>query len=143
MIMTTILTRLHDLWRAPSRRLYAILWAVTLCIAQLVASTVLSRNQFAGVYPPEADSIGIPLMAMFFGHVAMYPIMLLGMVLLRRSRPVRVLGYAIFVAILLDFLREALSWANPRHYEITLAMGAASALVGVYLVREWRRSGKV
>lgn len=134
-----LLHRLLDLWRAPSRKFHALIWAVALYGAQSVAGYVLTRNQFAHVYPPEGDSIGIPLMSMFFGHALMYPVMLIAMALLRGDWLMKLFGYTTFMVLIGVFLLEAVSWADPRHYEIAIAMCAVITIVILYLVREWQR----
>jgi len=69
----------------PSRWMYFSLNVLAMIIASEVSEHILVRNGISGVYPPEADSIGISLMGMMFQNIAAFLVLLFGMSLSRQE----------------------------------------------------------
>lgn len=111
----------------------AIVLLGSLIAANAVLWFVLSNNLAAGVYPPEADSLGIPLMGTAATSLFIY--VTLGVALsLPKTRRFWVFLRAIpaALAVLLS-LAMTLSWADSNHYLVSLAF----AIVTVLCVWAW------
>lgn len=125
--------------------------AILLGTIGLTASFVLKSNLRRGVYPTDADSIGIPLMETAFMSVAGGALLVLALaasafslVLAPRvSRPWRlvltaahVLAHAGCVAF---FLLWAASWLTPHHYPIATSCLLVAAAIAYFWVSDVRR----
>lgn len=110
--------------------------SLLLSIASLVAANVasfftLSNNQSMGVYPIDADSIGLPLM-----EGAILSIMLLVLLCAAIFIPKgKIFGSALSVALccLAALLSGAstVSWAIPNHYTMAIAYGCVLVVCGI------------
>ena len=91
---------------------------ITLAFANGTLWRTLSENLAAGVYPPEADSISIPLFEAL--TVSLVILLALG---LSVSLPKRTLPWVVAraipaaLAVLLSLMMSA-SWLTPKHYEV-------------------------
>lgn len=76
---------------------------------------VLTTNLAAGIYPPEADSIGIPMMSGFGGSLVALLAVGVAVSLPRRGRVWRLVGGAFAVFATLLALLMAVAWCSPHH----------------------------
>ncbi|MCA6215081.1 hypothetical protein KGA65_00880 [Ideonella sp. B7] len=91
---------------------------------------VLSANLDEGIYPPEADSIGIPMMSAIGGSFVALLAVGVAVSLPRRGRVWRLVGSAFAVFATLLALLLALAWCSPHHFLAAagfLTMALASA----------------
>ena len=110
-----------------------IVWAVG---TWHLTDYVFTRNQMAGVYAPDADSIFIPIMTnqglIAVLGVCMFPIYILGSKwVIRKLGEVHVLlrilillfcvGAYAFVGLIT--LTQSLSWLDPVHVELAISYG--------------------
>jgi len=117
----------------------AILVLAAMAATEGVVFVVLQRNLAAGVYPVEADSIGLPLFSS--GLVVLVFATLAAVSLLRasRSRWLARLGVlALALAALLSVL-YGLAWADANHWPIAVSFGALALTVPLLL---WRASSQ-
>jgi len=63
----------------PSRWMHFSLNVLAMIVASEISEHILMRNGINGAYPPEADSIGIPLMGMMFQNIGALLVLLFGM----------------------------------------------------------------
>lgn len=97
----------------------------------LVTAVVLGRHQMDGVYPIDADSVGIPVGITLFASLLVAPAFLLIATRRRRiSAKVATLGclLATFVAALFS-IGGALYWLDHQHYLISLAYALLLGMV--------------
>jgi len=119
------------------------LFAALFVIVNMVTSHVIGANFAAGVYPPEADSIGMPFMEVLFlslfSLVMLLPLLVLsapdwGVRKAAASRVWRwtlgILLSALYLWNLLLQVNWAVSWLDPHHYLI----GVSIALVPIALL---------
>jgi hypothetical protein len=119
-------------------------------IAALLATNatsffVLSSNQQAGVYPVNADSIGMPIMEMLTVSALMF-LLLAGALFVRKKRLAgTALGVLLCVSAAALSTSVVLSWAIPQHYSIAIA-GSLPVAISIWLAwvfvreRQARRS---
>lgn len=110
--------------------------SLLLIIASLVAANVasfftLSHNQSEGVYPIDADSIGLPLM-----ENAILSVLLLALLCTAIFIPKsKIFGSTLSVALcgLAALLSGAssVSWAIPNHYIMAIAYGCVLVVCGI------------
>ncbi|RYX80138.1 hypothetical protein EON83_29940 [bacterium] len=114
----------------------AKLRAIAMMIASLVLSNgilwfVLSENMSAGIYPVNADSVGIPIMEAATVSFAILLCVALTIALPNRTRIWRIAqGLPAVISSLLSLLLSA-SWLSPNHYLV------ASAFFGLALACIW------
>jgi hypothetical protein len=112
----------------------ALLVLSALAVADAVLWYVLSSNLASGIYPIEADSIGIPLMEALASSLAVFVCMVLSIALPRRGRVWLVIGALPAVAAVAESMAFAASWFTPNHYLAFAAFSlVAAACVGVQL----------
>jgi len=115
-----------------------------LALVIVVTDQVLTHNLAAGIYPTDADSIGIPLAMTLVKAVVVYVVLLPAAILpnlarrwrsISTSRPQRmVLAGISLVSLLLGLAMCALnglSWLDNQHFLISLAWWLLALLVGV------------
>lgn len=101
-----------------SRSLFSLFAASIVVLVALYF--VLTRNQAAGLYPVEADSISIPLFEGFLTIGLVFVASCLGLLIPSRAarRVFRVLLFAIAAMLLAD---STWFWTIPNHYELAAA----------------------
>jgi len=124
--------------------------AMLLGMIALTASFVLESNLRIGVYPTDADSIGIPLMETVFISAAGAALLVVALaasasslVLAPRvSRPWRLVLAAIHVlahaGCFAFFLLWAASWLTPHHYPIAASCLLMAAAVAYFFAADVR-----
>lgn len=122
----------------PSRWSHSLLNVLAVFIAIEVSEAVLVRNAMNGVYPPEADSIGIPLMGMMFQNIGALLVLFFGMALLRQDDGLW-LGCIVIALGSFWSIPQVLRWMDPLHYEISLVQGGLFLLPLVFIALEIRR----
>ena len=106
----------------------AIVLLGSLIAANAVLWAVLTNNQIAGVYPPEADSLGIPLMSSAFTSLIVYVAIGVALSLPKTKRFwFFIRAVPAILAVLLS-LALALSWADSNHYLVSAVFAFVSAL---------------
>lgn len=117
---------------------------------------VFSRNQLAGIYPPEADSIGIPIfenqLFLFALSVLIAPTTILGSrwffkKLFRIHVAARVVALVVFAGLyvlaLLVAFSQTISHVDQAHIEIGLSYAGILAVLFIFLmwdgVRAYRK----
>ena len=117
-----------------------------------VLTRVIWRNALANLYPPEADSIGIPDMGHLLGIILALPFYLTIALLpdsgLMRLRPdgrrwwqfilMIWIGLSYLIAVA-DNLGVIANWSDQHHYPIALAGGTFLLLLLCFLWRDVRR----
>lgn len=102
--------------------------SLLLVISSIIGANVtsyftLEQNLSAGVYPTDADSIGLPLMEGAFISIQVLVLLCVAIFIPKR----KILGPAIgaFLCILATLLSGALSisWSTPYHYAMATAYG--------------------
>jgi hypothetical protein len=137
--VVAVLRKILDKFLAPSRWLHFPLNIIATVVALLYSESILVRNQTDEVYPPEGDSIGIPLMGMAFYSVLSLVLLLVGMGLVRRGTFARWSGHLLIFLLALGYLVQIADWGDPLHYEIGLAQGSLGLLLCGYMYLEFRR----
>jgi hypothetical protein len=101
-----------------SRSLFSLFAASIVVLVALYF--VLTRNQAAGLYPADADSISIPLFEGFLTIGLVFVASCVGLLVPSRGalRVFRVLLFAIAALLLAD---SAWFWSIPNHYELAAA----------------------
>ena len=129
-----------------------LLFGALFVITNIVTSHVIGANFAAGVYPPDADSIGIPFMAILFGSVLSF-VMLLPLLLLsapdwsvRKAAASRawrwILGLLLSALYLWNLLLQvnwAVSWLDPHHYLIGASLGLVPIALLWTAILDFRR----
>lgn len=97
-----------------------------IAVAEMNLYWVISSNLEAGVYPVEADSIGIPLFNSLI--LAATSLILLIWAILCQLGPkwLKLLGVLLFLASAVITGLFAFSWAIPKHYLVAASYGAVS-----------------
>ena len=91
---------------------------LSLLAANAVLGLVLIHNQEAGIYPPEADSLGLPLIDTALNSMLIYGAIGAALLLPRKShRWIIVRSIPAALAALLS-LAQAGSWAYSNHYPV-------------------------
>ena len=102
-------------------RLPSIFSLLTASIAVLVAMyVVLTRNQAAGLYPVEADSISIPLIEGFLTIGLVFVVSCVGLLVPSRGA-LRLFGVLLFALAALLLADSAWFWFVPDHYQLAAA----------------------
>jgi hypothetical protein len=128
-----------------------LVFAALLALVNVVVALVLESNLESGVYPVDADSIGIPLAKalMLSGvggalliSIALLPLLvqLLGKRMTSPLLHLSVVG-AVALANLLAvefFFLWGESWFLPHHYPIAASCGLVAAAILFYAVDEYR-----
>lgn len=109
---------------------HLLLAIASLAFADFTSFLVLARNQEAGIYPVDADSIGIPVMEEFLLSLAVLVLLAAALRLPGRSRIGRTVGVALCLAAGALSLLAAMSWAIPHHYEMLAAHGLVAGVCG-------------
>ena len=115
---------------SPSRSLLAIFAASIVVLVALYF--VLTRNQAAGIYPVEADSISIPLFEGLVTIGLVFVASSIGLLLPARGllRLVGLFFCAIAALVLAD---SAWFWFIPNHYELAVAyLGLLAFCISVF-----------
>ena len=100
--------------------------------AEVVLCWVITSNLEAGIYPIDADSIGIPLLGSLV-YAAASLVLLISAILCTLSQKLMVcIGSLFFLAAAVVTGLFALYWAVPNHYSITvcyaiLSIGSAAS----------------
>lgn len=128
-----------DKFLAPSRWIHGLLNLLATFIALNISQSILVRNQTNEVYPPEGDSIGIPLMGMASYNVLALILLLIGMSMIRRGAIARWLGYLLLAVAALGYIVQIHDWGDPLHYEIGIAQSSLGVMILGYLYLEIRR----
>ena len=102
--VVAVLRKILDKFLAPSRWLHFPLNIIATVVALLYSESILVRNQTNEVYPPESDSIGIPLMGMAFYSVLSLVLLPVGMALVRRGTFARWSGHLLIFLLALGYL---------------------------------------
>lgn len=123
------------------------LYLASIAWTQKMVNYVFNRNQSAGIYPPEADSIGIPIFEnqIFLGAltILIVPTALLGSrwvlgKIFNIHAVVRVLGLIAFagfyVLSLLVCLGIALSHMDQAHIELGLSYAGVLAVLSIFFL---------
>lgn len=142
--MLSALSALRFIWRRSTPTLdrmnilvRASIGPAALIVVNITTATVLTDNQRAGLYPPDSDSLGLPIGITWLASV----LALLALALVAGSRRVRaragggtllqraagtalVLGHA--SATLIAFAGLAY-WLAPHHYTVALSYAAVLA----------------
>lgn len=134
-----MLDRIFSAFKAPNRALHGFLVLIGIVGSMWVSEAILVRNQSNYVYPPDGDSIGIPLMGMMFYNIAVFLLLLIVFSIVRGGRVGRAIGMALAGLLSLGHLMQILDWADANHFLIGLAQGFVGAQMLVYVVLEYRR----
>ena len=124
-----------------------VLYLATITLTQKMVNYVFNRNQLAGIYPPEADSIGIPIFEnqIFLGvlTILIVPTALLGSRWVFEKifnihavfRVVGLITFAGFYALaLLVSLGMALSHMDHAHIELSLSYAALLTVLSTFFL---------
>jgi hypothetical protein len=125
--------------------------AMALVLINAVTQVVMERNAAAGAYPPDGDSIAIPIYGTLLLSLIASPWLLL-IAFFSRIRTVRAyflsggIGSALvttgIVALYLPAILLALGgieyWAIPLHYEIAVAFGVSVFVLAVLAWDDFR-----
>lgn len=116
------------------------------CMTWLVTST----NQKEGVYPVDADSIGIPIMITIYASLLMVPILFIISLLSNKDvlLRLRVVGVArlaavkvglllLYASALLFTVYGFMYWYNPNHYLIAASYFVLGVVLLAGLVFDW------
>jgi hypothetical protein len=90
-----------------------------IAVAEMILYWVISSNLEAGVYPVEADSIGIPLFSSLIFAVASLILIVLAILCQLGPKWLNLLGVLLFLASAAITGFFAFSWASPNHYLIS------------------------
>jgi hypothetical protein len=115
----------------------AILALAAMAATEGVVFVVLRRNLAAGVYPVEADSIGLPLFSSGFVVLVFATLAALGLLRASRSRWLVRLGVAALALAAVLSVLYGLAWADAKHWPIAVAFCALALTVPLLL---WRAS---
>jgi hypothetical protein len=106
-----------------------------LVFSNIVSIYILSRNQSAGLYPVNADSIVIPIFEGIIFSVLIFTLLIVAIYLPKRS----LIGTiaSLVLAVIATFLAAimAIGWAIPHHYEMTVANAVVFFISGLFVVR--------
>ena len=108
------------------RRLLVILAA--LLAANATSFFVLSSNQEAGVYPANADSIGIPVMEMLAVSTLIFLLLASALYVPKKGLAGTAVGLLLAVSAVAVSSIMVLSWAIPNHYSIAIASSLVVAI---------------
>lgn len=116
----------------------AVALLLSLLAANAVLWLVLTHNQEAGIYPPDADSLSLP-----FISTALFSLLIYGVIgaalLLPRTSHVWIIVRSIPTALAtLLSLVQAGSWAYSNHYPVSLAFFGVSLLCVWALITGWK-----
>ena len=118
----------------PSRSFLVLFFASIVMLVTL--NFVLTRNQAAGVYPVEADSISIPL---FEGLVTLGLVLVascIGLLVPARGL-LRVVGWFFFAIAALLLADSAWFWFIPNHYELAVAYAGLLGLCSMVFFKKY------
>jgi hypothetical protein len=131
-------------------RIIIALLAMCLLAINWLTMDVVQSNAFAGLYPPDGDSIGIPIFGTWFASLVLAPFFFLVVWLplsrfaARIVRKSRVHKAAVILALGLQYLFGvvlalvgASIWADPDHWPISVeycALAAWFVLAGVFFL---------
>lgn len=129
-----------------------VLYLASITLTQKVVNYVFSRNQMAGIYPPEADSIGIPIFEnqIFLGvlTILIFPTVAFGSRWIFERifkfhavfRVVGLIAFAGFYALgLLVSLGMALSHMDQAHIELGLSYAGILAVLSTFFIWDGMR----
>ena len=97
-----------------------------IAVAEMIFYWVISSNLEAGIYPVEADSIGIPLFSSLIFAAASLILLFLAILCQLGPRWLTLLGALLFLASAAITAMFAFSWVSPNHYLIAASYGAVS-----------------
>ncbi|MBS1208355.1 MAG: hypothetical protein H6R19_753 [Proteobacteria bacterium] len=119
-----------------------------LALVTVATDQVLTRNLAAGIYPVDADSIGIPLVMALVKAVVVYVVLLPAAILPSlakhwhsRIKRTALLGISL-ISLLLGLLLcglNGLSWLDGDHFLISLAWWGFALFAGTIVVIDLRR----
>jgi len=89
---------------------------------------VLSSNQEAGVYPGNADSIGIPIMEMLAVSALIFLLLAGAIYVPKKGLAGTAVGFLLAVSAATVSTILVLSWAIPNHYSIAVASSLVVAI---------------
>jgi hypothetical protein len=106
-----------------------------LCFSNIVSIYILVRNQSAGLYPVNADSIGIPIFEGIIFSVLIFTLLMVAIYLPKRSLIGTIAG--LVLAVIATFLAAIMTigWAIPHHYEMTVADTVVFFISGLFVAR--------
>lgn len=133
-----LVRRLIEKLMLPSRWAHCLLNLIAVFIALEISEAILLRNAMNGVYPPEADSIGIPLVGMMFQNIGAILVLFFGMAILRQDDGPW-LGCIVIAVGSFWSIPQVLRWMDPLHYEISLAQSSLVLLPLAFIALEVRR----
>lgn len=129
-----------------------VLYLASITLTQKMVNYVFSRNQLAGIYPPEADSIGIPIFEnqIFLGvlTILIFPTAVFGSRWIFERifdihavfRVVGLIAFAGFYALaLLVSLGMALSHMDQAHIELGLSYAGILAVLSTFFIWDGMR----
>jgi hypothetical protein len=103
-------------------RVTALLVAVS--AAEFIVFMVLQRNLSAGVYPVEADSIGLPLFTSAVVLAVFTVFLAVGFLRARASGWLSALGFTALVLAALVAGLYGLAWADEWHWPVAVSFAA-------------------
>lgn len=104
----------------PVKQRYQFLWfVISWVVCYEVLTYVLNANFEAGVYPPESDSLGIPIFTNFFLGIFLGLSCLVG-IALPKTKILGLLSIATFSMCSLMSTVSILEWLVPNHYWIAV-----------------------
>jgi hypothetical protein len=108
---------------------------VALCFSNIVSIYIIARNQSAGLYPADADSIGIPIYEGVILSALIFTLLMVAIYLPKKSLIGTISG--LVLAVIATFLAAimATGWAIPHHYEMAIANAVVFFTSGLFVVR--------
>lgn len=105
---------------------------VALIFLNYFSQRELYGNQLNGIYPPESDSISIPIYVMLFSSVLILILNLLG-IYMSSKKWTRWLGVGLILISFMLVLGSILEWLIPNHYLIAFSH-APTLLICAYII---------
>lgn len=116
----------------------AVVLLLSLMAANAVLWLVLTHNQEAGIYPPDADSLSLPFISTALFSLLIYGVIGAALLLPRTShRWIIVRSIPTALATLLSLV-QAGSWAYSNHYPVSLAFLGVSSLCAWASITGWK-----
>ena len=117
---------------------------ISILAVVITANYTLDSNLRAGIYPIDADSIGIPLFQIAAESLVILSLLLVAFVITSfsffRKRILHLLGILLF--LLAAFLAGDLAWhwLIPHHYSIGVSCVFVAAVAVILAALAWRQS---
>ena len=103
------------------KKVMRVIWStIGIVLSNKVLSSTIESNAINGVYPPESDTIFIPIASSWIISILMFVSILVCVLSLSKNKWLGVFGgmfgaVAVFLSVL-----TTLSWFMPNHYEISV-----------------------